>query len=400
MASPEIAPAVYVDRLLADMQQLLDGPLPAVYAQALLRVPRHLFLPERLWLRDAQGGYRPCALATDPEGWMEAAYSDAPLVTQFADGRPSSSASMPSMVMRMLLLADLGATRGPGHVLELGTGTGFNAGLLCALLGEQAVTTLELDPVLAAQGERNLKAAGYAPTIVRTDAAAGWATGAPYDRIVATFSTDRVPAPWVAQTRPGGRIVTPWTSAWCCYGTLALGVAPDGTAEGRFHPFASYMPMRRTLSAPGADTAAPETATTVTGTAALAAAAAGEARPTTTDLSPWAVAGGDLDAEFHLGLTVPGASFAWDTTGAHAHTRLHLEDATSPSWATVDYDGQHADEFTVTQVGPRHLWDEISAAYRQWEILGRPVVGQYGLTVRDQEHTVWLSTPGRTLSKL
>ncbi|MFI9587057.1 protein-L-isoaspartate O-methyltransferase [Streptomyces sp. NPDC052236] len=67
----------------------------------------------------------------------------------------------------------------------MGTGTGFNAALLCAVCGDQAVTTLELDPRLAARGEENLKAAGYARTVVCTDAAGGWAPRGPYDRIVA-----------------------------------------------------------------------------------------------------------------------------------------------------------------------------------------------------------------------
>jgi hypothetical protein len=40
--------------------------------------------------------------------------------------------------------------------------------------------------------------------------------------VLATFSVDRIPPAWLAQVRPGGRIVTPWTSAWCRYGTLEL----------------------------------------------------------------------------------------------------------------------------------------------------------------------------------
>lgn len=344
-------------------------------------MPRHQFLPHRIWRGDGQGGYDLCDRTVDPERWLDAAYSDASLVTQFTDGLPTSAASMPSMVLRMLLLAGLHTLSRPLSVAELGTATGFNSALLCALLGEQAVTTIELDTALAEQGERNLRAAGYTPKVVRGDAAAGWPDRAPYDLILATFSVDRLPPAWPAQTAPGGRIITPWHSAWCCYGTLELTNHQDGSVQGRFHSFAAFMPMRRPHPAPGT----PALDTTD-----------GTAQTATSTLSPWAVASGDLHAEFHVGLSVPGASFAWDTSGDHAPVRLAVTDTTGPSWATVDYDGQHSDKFAVAQFGPRHLWDEITAAHDRWLTLGRPSVDQHGLTVDDTgTHTPWVQAAGR-----
>ncbi|MEV7279248.1 hypothetical protein [Streptomyces sp. NPDC093111] len=127
----------------------------------------------------------------------------------------------------------------------------------------------------------------------------------------------------------------------------------------------------------------------------------GAGRRSSTTLSPWEVAGGDLDAEFHIGLTVPGAHFAWDTSGDHAHTRLELFDDTSGSWAAIDYDGRTSAEFTVTQAGAHPLWDEITAAYRQWERLGRPAVDRYGLTVTpDGATTAWLDAPATVMTAL
>ena len=85
--------------------------------------------------------------------------------------------------------------------------------------------------------------------------------------------------------------------------------AVDGrrAAPGRFHPSASFMPMRSTPAEhPGAQHAAG---------AAEAEARAGRTAPETS-LSPWAVAGGDLDSEFRIGLGVPDAWFAWDTSGS------------------------------------------------------------------------------------
>ncbi|ARZ65693.1 hypothetical protein SMD11_0025 [Streptomyces albireticuli] len=106
------APAAHIDRLLTDVTDLLDRQLPPGYARALRAVPRHLFLPDRLWLRDGEGGYRPCDRPANPDEWLTAAYTDTPLVTRFTDGLPSSSASMPSMVLRTLLLAGIGDTTG------------------------------------------------------------------------------------------------------------------------------------------------------------------------------------------------------------------------------------------------------------------------------------------------
>ncbi|MEV0777267.1 methyltransferase domain-containing protein [Streptomyces sp. NPDC050428] len=376
MATPARSTADLTEQLLADVVQFI-GPLPSAFSRAIRAVPRHLFLPALIWLRTGNGGHQPCDRASTPGEWLSAAYSDAPLVTQFTDGLPTSSASMPSMVLRMLALAGLDRESAGRRVLELGAGTGYNAALLSHLCGDQAVTTLELDPTLAAQAERNLKAVGHTPKVVRGDAATGWPAGAPYERIIATFSVDRVPPAWLDQAEPGGLIVTPWNSAWCGYGTLRLTASQDGCGEGRFHDFASFMPMREAAVPP------------------MVVAAEGDCglpeETTSSVLSPWAVAAGDLNAEFHVGLAVPGAYFAWDTSGEHAPTRLAVADDTGPSWATVDYDGHSADRFTVTQAGPRRLWDEITAAHSRWETLGRPSVDQYGLTVNAAgAQTAWV----------
>ncbi|MFI1652165.1 methyltransferase domain-containing protein [Streptomyces avidinii] len=391
--TPADAPAadVLVDGLLAAVAEQLGRPLPARLQEAFHRVPRHRFLPDRIWLRDGSGGYRPVDRATEPDGWLTAAYSDQPLVTRFTDNLPSSSASMPSMVARMLLLAGLAEPPTPDEVrarvrvLELGAGTGFNAGLLCTLVGDEQVTTIDLDPTLATNAQENLKTAGCAPTIVAADGALGWPPNAPYDVVLATFSVDHIPSAWLTQLRPGSRLVTPWTSAWCSYGTLALTAAEDGGAQGRFHAFASFMQMARPDTESDQPLAAPE-------------GAASAAAYSSTGLSPWAVAGGDLDAEFHIGLTVSGASFCWDTSGEHAHTRLRVDEPTTGSWAAVDYDGRTAADFAVTQAGSRQLWDEITAAYRRWEEIGRPSVDRYGLTVTAGGTAVWVDSPAITVA--
>ncbi|ARZ72599.1 hypothetical protein SMD11_7023 [Streptomyces albireticuli] len=67
------------------------------------------------------------------------------------------------------------------------------------------------------------------------------------------------------------------------------------------------------------------------------------------------------------------------------------------SWASVDYVPRHG-TFAVEQYGPRSLWDELEAAYRRWERLGRPERDRAGLTVTREGQRVWLDTPGNVIT--
>lgn len=92
---------------------------------------------------------------SEPARWLSAVYSDRVIVTQFDDGntawpevgyRPTSSCSMPSAVLGMLDALDVCEGM---RVLEIGTGTGYNAALLAQRLSDEHVTTMEVDPVVA-----------------------------------------------------------------------------------------------------------------------------------------------------------------------------------------------------------------------------------------------------------
>ncbi|MET7933995.1 rRNA adenine N-6-methyltransferase family protein [Streptomyces sp. NPDC005322] len=138
------------------VRQLVDGGhLPAAWVDAFRRVDRAVFLPDRIWVRAADG-YEPVDRTAEPEQWRELAYSDQALVTQVEDPpdtagataarTPSSSASMPRVVATMLQALDV---RPGQRVLEIGAGTGYSAALLSARLGSEQVTTVEVDPALA-----------------------------------------------------------------------------------------------------------------------------------------------------------------------------------------------------------------------------------------------------------
>ncbi|KIZ16454.1 methyltransferase [Streptomyces natalensis ATCC 27448] len=371
---------------MAELTTQLGRPVPAEWAAALRHVPRHRFLPDRIWLRDGHGGYAPCDRSTDPAQWWEAAYSDAPLVTQLHvedDGyqQPTSSASAPSTVVRMLEAAQISDGH---HVLEIGTGTGYHAALLAHRLGDTRVTSIEVDESIANRARANLRAGGQQPTVITGDGAHGHPAGAPYDRAIATCSVRAIPPAWIQQTRPGARIVTPWSTAWITYGTLTLARARDDTVSGRFAPYGAYMVMHgqrpdveleRDLLHDGQ---VPDRSTTL--------------------LSPWDVAGHNLDAQFAIGIRVPDIWHSWDADTAEAHTRLWLADDRATSWAAVDYDGKQTERFRVSQHGPRNLWDEVETAHAQWDQAGRPAIERHGLTATVHGHQLWTDRPENAIT--
>jgi protein-L-isoaspartate(D-aspartate) O-methyltransferase len=102
-------------------------------------------------------------------------------------------------------LADLADT---SRVLEVGTGSGYQAAVLAEMAAE--VDTVEIDPFLAGMAADRLAALGYHNAHVWLgNGSDGWAERAPYDAIVATAAAPSIPRPLVDQLVPGGRIVIP-----------------------------------------------------------------------------------------------------------------------------------------------------------------------------------------------
>ncbi|TWF75673.1 protein-L-isoaspartate(D-aspartate) O-methyltransferase [Pseudonocardia hierapolitana] len=148
-----------------------------------------------------------------PPEVAELIYSDSALVTAVgAGGVPRSSSSQPSLVVRMLDRLQL---RVGGRVLEIGTGTGYNAALLSRIVGETGrVTTVDVDPDLVAAAAARIGTAagepGFGPVeVICGDGAAGWPGGAPYDRMIATVGCGAVPEEWWDQLRDDGLAVVP-----------------------------------------------------------------------------------------------------------------------------------------------------------------------------------------------
>ena len=156
--------------------------------RAMAEVPRHTFIPE---------------------ADTEVAYADtAVMVKRATDGTPISSASQPTIVATMLELIEASER---DRVLEIGTGTGYNAALLAALVGNEGeVFSIELEPDLAERATRALAAVAADNVHVRIgDGRAGWVDGSPYDRVIVTTGAREIAPAWRQQLRDGGRLVVP-----------------------------------------------------------------------------------------------------------------------------------------------------------------------------------------------
>jgi protein-L-isoaspartate(D-aspartate) O-methyltransferase len=165
---------------------------------AMEAVPRHCFVPE------------------ESQEW---AYSDAPL--PIGHGQ---SISQPYIVALMTGLLEL---QGGERVLEVGTGSGYQAAVLGRMAAE--VHTVELLPDLACAASDRLRTLGFANVHVHVgDGSLGWADAAPYDGILVAASAPSAPDPLLEQLAEGGRMVLPVgghgfqeLQVWrCCQGRL------------------------------------------------------------------------------------------------------------------------------------------------------------------------------------
>jgi protein-L-isoaspartate(D-aspartate) O-methyltransferase len=146
---------------------------------ALLKVPRHEFVPE---------SERPYA------------YENRPLSIGFGQ-----TISQPYIVA---IMTDLLKLKETDRVLEVGTGSGYQAAILAELAN--SVYTIEIIEPLAVHAAANLKRVGYDAVHTRTgDGYYGWEEAAPFDGIVVTAVASHIPPPLIKQLKPGGRMIIP-----------------------------------------------------------------------------------------------------------------------------------------------------------------------------------------------
>lgn len=172
-----------------------------------------------------------------PPGQVASAYRNHPL--------PIGAGQTISQPYIVALSTDLVQPRAGQRVLEVGTGSGYQAAMLAEIVGR--VYTIELIASLGNAAAERLRALGYANVEVRIgDGYAGWPEAAPFDAIVVTAAAPRVPAALVAQLRPGGRMVIPVGESAAAQELLVLAKRADGSIETR-----AVLPVRFVPLVPG-----------------------------------------------------------------------------------------------------------------------------------------------------
>ena len=213
------APAQEQERLLARARMVREqlvarGITDARVLEAMARVPRHEFVP------------------AGPRG---EAYEDWPL--PIGHGQ---TISQPYIVAFMTAALE----PKPGdRVLEIGTGSGYQAAVLSGLVAE--VCTVEIVVPLAQRAEADLRRLGYHNVKVRAgDGYLGWPEAAPFDAIIVTCAPEKVPQALVDQLKPGGRMIIPVGSPWGAQELVLLRKGPGGLERQVVLPV-RFVPMVR-----------------------------------------------------------------------------------------------------------------------------------------------------------
>jgi protein-L-isoaspartate(D-aspartate) O-methyltransferase len=166
-----------------------------------------------------------------------AAYRNHPL--------PIGSGQTISQPYIVALSTDLIAPQAGQRVLEIGTGSGYQAAILAEIVSK--VYSIELVPSLGKEAAERLTTLGYANVEVRIgDGYAGWPEQAPFDGIVVTAAAPRVPQALVDQLKPGGRMVIPVGASHAAQELLLVVKKPDGSVEKK-----SVLPVRFVPLVPG-----------------------------------------------------------------------------------------------------------------------------------------------------
>lgn len=327
--------------------------------EAVCATPRHVLVPR--WWEPIPDSYPFVwgVLAPDQERPWAQVYADETLVTRVgalhaddakagdrASGLPTSSSTLPGLIVHMLHLLD----PQPGQrVLDVGTGSGYSAAVLSHRLGDERVTSVDVDSYLVEAARKRFASFGRVPRLEVADATGHLPDGR-YDRIVATVSVRPIPQSWLNALQPGGRIIA------TIVGTslpISADMGDDGIARGHIQADpASFMRTRRTADYP--------------------------ARLDDVYAAARDAPGDDVR---ELDRRVPDLWTDWSLRSLHEldspdieNRSATLDDGSEIVWLLAD-DGSWAraeeSSGTIQQGGPRRLWDDLERVQRTWEEAGR-----------------------------
>ncbi len=187
MQSPKEPDITALHQALID-QVKSNGHIHTARVEAAFRaIPRHLFLPDK------------------PSAEV---YRDQAIAIQSINGQVVSSSSQPTIMAIMLEQLQLQ----PGQrVLEIGTGTGYNAALMAHIVGTTGeVVTIDIDEDIVEAARKHLTNAGFGDVhVICADGGLGYPDAAPYDRIILTVNAADITPAWRTQLKPQGRLLLP-----------------------------------------------------------------------------------------------------------------------------------------------------------------------------------------------
>jgi protein-L-isoaspartate(D-aspartate) O-methyltransferase len=343
---------------LRDSGDLTD---PA-WVAAVAGTPRHVLVPKAC----QQGGDGNWAEVDTYESGL--AYSTTTLVTRVVDGRPLSSSTKPDLMVRMLEILDV---RDGQRVLEIGTGTGYNAALLAHRLGDENVCSVDVDPDLVRTARERLAGFGRRPRLGVVDGGGGWPEHGPYDRIIATCAVPEVPSAWLGQLPEGGKVLVD-VKVNTGAGNLVLLTKREDRLEGRFTKrWAAFMAMRHEGDVEPVEQPKAQRRST---------------RETAAPAMPW---DDHREAWFLACRRLPkGLRYGYALDPATRRPTAATLRAPDGSWCRIS-------EGVVSEGGPTPLWAEVERAYKWWLGQGGPGWERFGLTVSGNARVLWLDEPGR-----
>ncbi|WP_439675003.1 methyltransferase domain-containing protein [Embleya sp. MST-111070] len=335
-----------------------DHALRLDVADAFRKEPRHAYVRRFTRSHLVDGAWVSEEVNDAHPDWLAEVYRDQVLLT--STWPTMSSSTVPSLMADMLDALDVH----PGtSVTEIGTGTGYNAGLLGRLVGDENVLSIDVAPELVSAARAALEATGHDKiTVICGDGSSSDVVKPnSTDRLIATCGVSTLPAAWRQAVRPGGIIVVPLGA-----GIAVLDVDEQHAASGAFLSTGAYfMSLRPTNGAPlmpRPDN--PE----------------GPAESCTMPVAAWADSEFTFLVSFSLGLD----DVLTDTSLSGALTIWHRDG----SIATVTAEG------TARQAGPRRLADLLGRLWDDYQAHGRPSRSAYRIAVSpDGTHTVSAQCP-------
>nr|WP_246204134.1 protein-L-isoaspartate O-methyltransferase [Streptomyces tailanensis] len=361
-AEAAAARAAMVDRL-HETGDLSPGPV----ADALRALPRQALMPQAYMRTSAPGETpprwelldwsvpedRPALLRVLHSGDSVAVQHEGePLLSRArgprSGGAMTAMSSVLGMTARLLQELDL---RPEQRVLDVGTGAGVTAAVVCFVSGDKDTVTIDLDRHITDAAAQRLAGLGYRPTAATGDGEEDWPPGAPYDRVFLSFAVPRVPGALVEQLAPRGRLLaTVSTRSPSWPGLAVITKTEQGHVQGElraveFGHRAGWGRQRLCLSTAFREQIAIGVGVTVRGQSPP---------PPVQARGMWLA----LD-HLHPGLV--------RDFGAE---QLQIGAPECGSWVRVRPDGEGT--CSITQSGPRAIWEEIEQIADRWLAAGEP----------------------------